>query len=604
MKLHEIFLKNFRGYYTETRIRMDDLTALIGKNDIGKSTILEALDIFFNQSKIETSDRNIQHVDEDTIIGCVFDDVPTEIALENATTSFAGEHLLNEDGRLEIQKRYPANGKQMVYIYANHPANEQFNDLLSKKNNELKTMIRSFHLEDTVNLSTNCTMRTALWNYLGDKILFAPKLISADQADEKKLWPKIEPLLPVYRLFRADRPSTDEDQEAQDPMQHAVKVALEEQSEQLTAIANEVQQKVSAVATSTIQKLQEFDPDLAATLTPKFKKEPTWEKAFSFSLTGENSIPLNKRGSGIRRLVLFSFFRATTESSLFEGKNIIYAVEEPETSQHPDAQKMIVNTFKEMTEKNGCQIIITTHVPGLAGLLPTESLRYITNGNDSPKIEAGTTDGILQRIADTLGVLPDLTTPSMPQHHNVKLVVCVEGPNDVAFLSAISQIAHQKYSTIIDLTSSPSVVVIPLGGGALKEWVNHNYLQKLGTPEYHIYDGDNIHAHATACEKVNRRGDGSSARETSKREMENYIHADIVRELFNVDIEITDTMDVATEISSKIRATNLNGPRPDTIKKKINNIGASKMTIDLLHSRDPADEVLGWLREISAFVNA
>lgn len=265
---------------------------------------------------------------------------------------------------------------------------------------------------------------------------------------------------------------------------------------------------------------------------------------------------------------------------------------------------MIVNTFKEMTEKNGCQIIITTHVPGLAGLLPTESLRYITNGNDSPKIEAGTTDGILQRIADTLGVLPDLTTPSMPQHHNVKLVVCVEGPNDVAFLSAISQIAHQKYSTIIDLTSSPSVVVIPLGGGALKEWVNHNYLQKLGTPEYHIYDGDNIHAHATACEKVNRRGDGSSARETSKREMENYIHADIVRELFNVDIEITDTMDVATEISSKIRATNLNGPRPDTIKKKINNIGASKMTIDLLHSRDPADEVLGWLREISAFVNA
>ena len=123
MKLHEFFLKNFRGYYTETRIKIDDLTALIGKNDIGKSTVLEALDIFFNQSKIDTSDRNIQHVDEDTIIGCVFDDVPTEIVLENATTSFAGEHLLNEDGRLEIQKRYPANGKQTVYIYANHPAN-------------------------------------------------------------------------------------------------------------------------------------------------------------------------------------------------------------------------------------------------------------------------------------------------------------------------------------------------------------------------------------------------------------------------------------------------------------------------------------------------
>ena len=47
MKLREIILKNFRGYYAETRITIDDLTALIGKNDVGKSTILEALDIFF-----------------------------------------------------------------------------------------------------------------------------------------------------------------------------------------------------------------------------------------------------------------------------------------------------------------------------------------------------------------------------------------------------------------------------------------------------------------------------------------------------------------------------------------------------------------------------
>jgi len=313
---------------------------------------------------------------------------------------------------------------------------------------------------------------------------------------------------------------------------------------------------------------------------------------------------LNKRGSGIRRLVLFSFFRATTESPLFEGKKIIYAIEEPETSQHPDAQRMIVRTLREMTEKNGCQVIITTHVPGLASLLPIESLRYITNGEGYPEVEVGTTDGVLRRIADTLGVLPDLTPPLMPQHHNVKLVVCVEGPNDVSFLTKISQMAHQEYPDIIDLSLSPAVVVIPLGGGALKEWVNHNYLQKLGTPEYHIYDSDNTHAHAATCNRVNQRGDGSSARETAKREMENYIHADVVKELFGVDIEITDTMDVPTEISALIRKTNPEGPRPDTIKKRINNIGAAKMTIDLLHSRDPDDEILSWLREISAFVNA
>ena len=98
--------------------------------------------------------------------------------------------------------------------------------------------------------------------------------------------------MPAYRLFKADRPSTDEDQEAQDPMQHAMKTALEEQSEELTRIAEEVQRKVSEVASNTIEKLREFDSDLAAMLTPTFKKAPMWEKAFTFSLTGDNAIPL------------------------------------------------------------------------------------------------------------------------------------------------------------------------------------------------------------------------------------------------------------------------------------------------------------------------
>ena len=602
MKLREIVLKNFRGYYRETRIPVDDLTALIGKNDVGKSTILEALDIFFNQIKIDIGDRNVLHIDEETVIGCIFDDLPASIVLENVTTSLEREYLLNDNGRLEIWKKYPANGKQTIWIRAKHPSNESFDDLLLKKNAELKAKIRSAGLEEQVNLTINSEMRCALWASLGTSITFETKLINADQVDEKKLWPKIEPFLPAYRLFKADRPSTDEDQEAQDPMQHAVKTAIKEQSEELTRIAEEVQRKVSEVASNTIEKLREFDSDLAAMLTPTFKKAPMWEKAFSFSLTGDNAIPLNKRGSGIRRLVLLSFFRATTESSLFEQKNIIYAVEEPETSQHPDAQKMIVNTFREMTEKNGCQVIITTHVPGLAGQLPLKSLRYITNSEGYPEVAYGDHDEeMLKRIADTLGVFPDFA-PALAPHHGVKLIICVEGPNDIAFISAISKIAHQADNRIVDLNVMQDIVIIPLGGSVLKDWVNHNYLQKLGTPEFHIYDSDNTNAHASECDRINRRGDGSSARMTQKREMENYIHSQIVQELFNIQIEIDDTMDVSTEISNIIRAANPEGFSPQTVKKKLNKIGAAKMTLELLQSRDPQGEVLGWLRQISEIV--
>lgn len=46
MKIKSMKVKNFRGYSDETIVNFDDLTVIVGKNDVGKSTILEALDIF------------------------------------------------------------------------------------------------------------------------------------------------------------------------------------------------------------------------------------------------------------------------------------------------------------------------------------------------------------------------------------------------------------------------------------------------------------------------------------------------------------------------------------------------------------------------------
>ncbi len=47
MKIKSMKLKNFRSYKAETVIELGDLTAFVGKNDIGKSSVLEALYIFF-----------------------------------------------------------------------------------------------------------------------------------------------------------------------------------------------------------------------------------------------------------------------------------------------------------------------------------------------------------------------------------------------------------------------------------------------------------------------------------------------------------------------------------------------------------------------------
>ena len=53
MVLKRLKLKNFRGY-KDFQVNFDDsINVIIGRNDIGKSTILEALEIFFNSEKIK-----------------------------------------------------------------------------------------------------------------------------------------------------------------------------------------------------------------------------------------------------------------------------------------------------------------------------------------------------------------------------------------------------------------------------------------------------------------------------------------------------------------------------------------------------------------------
>ena len=59
MKIKSLRIKNFRGYCDSGIIRFDSLTAFIGKNDVGKSAVLEALEVFFDPKKMDKGDVNV-----------------------------------------------------------------------------------------------------------------------------------------------------------------------------------------------------------------------------------------------------------------------------------------------------------------------------------------------------------------------------------------------------------------------------------------------------------------------------------------------------------------------------------------------------------------
>ena len=103
MKLKTIIIKNFRGYNGEYHIDVsNDITSLIGKNDAGKSTVLEALDIFYGESKPELNDLNIYAKEREMIFGAIFTDLPRDISVDtSATTNLQDEYLVNKNGDFE-----------------------------------------------------------------------------------------------------------------------------------------------------------------------------------------------------------------------------------------------------------------------------------------------------------------------------------------------------------------------------------------------------------------------------------------------------------------------------------------------------------------------
>ena len=145
MKIKSVKIKNFRGYRDEIFVDFDNLTVLIGKNDIGKSTILEALDIFFNEGsgavKWDKDDLNVQSTEKgenETIISVCFIELPANIIIDSTVqTDLGSEYMINTDKNLEVIKKFKTQ-KPAIFIKALHPTNPECSDLLLKKNADLK----------------------------------------------------------------------------------------------------------------------------------------------------------------------------------------------------------------------------------------------------------------------------------------------------------------------------------------------------------------------------------------------------------------------------------------------------------------------------------
>lgn len=615
MKIAQLKLLNFRGYEDVTIKFANDFNLIIGKNDIGKSTILEAMEIFFNNDvvKVDINDLNVFSKNKTMSIQISFIPSNMNYTIDTIPTNIKNEYLLDQNGYLTIKKTWDCNNDKLsnsslkTTMISNYPKNftpplvnlkiKDLRNLLSEKYGDVIDL-------ESIKKNTSSEIRQKIYERTPDLILEETE-IDINKEDGKKIWTALQNDLPLFFLFQSDRENRDSDKEVQTPLKTITKTVIAELEDELNQVKDKIFTKALQIGEETLDKLKEMNPEIANVLKPEMTNK-AWDTLFSFSFSCDDGIPVNKRGSGVRRLILLNYFRAEAERKILGNRNTIYAIEEPETSQHPEWQVNLFHALMDLPKNERTQVIVTTHSPSLASLCPINKIIFLFKHDG--KINIQIDDNVdLTEVATTLGILPNIPAKTTT---NLKVILCLEGPTDVEFFNNICK------NFGIDINSDRRIMSLPLGGGTLIHWVNKDYLRKLNLPEIHIYDRD-VDKYAKNVNQVNSKLN-CWAVQTKMLELENYIHPSlyniaypIAEQFVNLSsnwISTWSSRDIPKELSQFLKTkkaagnSNIKDEGESSIKNIFSSVLSKHMTEQLFKELNAYDEVNGWFEQIKKYL--
>jgi putative ATP-dependent endonuclease of OLD family len=531
VRVHSMRLENFGPFARLEEIKLGQLATLIGKNDAGKSHTLRALQLFFGRSKLEADDVYDRATAEDEVVMEVaLTALPDHLKLEeSATTTFLDERLLDASGHLRIRKTFPCHGpldKPSVALVTYDFADVRFAGLTPLRDKELNERCT----EAGIALSENGHRRTAAEKRAALRAVataqgvpLAEWLLPLKPRDD--LWATLEALLPKYEMFETDtrlgvgetsfqsqfRPIVREAADA--PAVVAARDAFTD------SIGHALQQEVDAIFERLKQHTDAFSQ---LTVRPQF----SWEKAVTFEILGtdEHGVrrSLDQRGTGMRRLLMVSFFQYMAEKSRQEPSNVIYAVEEPENCLHPGLQRELAASFQRLAAE-GYQVILTSHSPVFAGASPLADLVLIERtGGDARAIQSPDPE----EIAEQLGI--------EPADHILGASACVfvEGKDDVLFWTTVARKLREGGQIAADFEER-RVALMPAGGSNLKHIITLRAVSRLNRRFAVVVDSDRTQPNAPLRQHVEQwrqecEAQGGHFYVLRKREIENYLHRDAI----------------------------------------------------------------------------
>jgi len=493
------------------------------------------LQVFFGKRKLKEEDIcEYANENDQIILEVAFTALPEKIELEEGVeTSLKEEMLVDSDGYLRIRQKFDKSDlkKSKITLIVKDFDDDNFSNLtdLTERQLNLKCEESGNKVSRSGRSITNKSKRAFLRSKaLETSIAFKNQEFTF--LSKKSTWKCISSLLPEYELFVADTKLGVGETTFQSQFRPIINRAASNSSiaETRDIFTDMIKKTLQDEINKIFAKLKQYTSDFEELyVKPSF----SWEKAVNFEIFGKDKKKkkksLDQRGSGIRRLLMVAYFQYLTERNYKQSKNFIYAIEEPENYLHPGLQRDLAHSFSQL-EKQGHQIIITSHSPVFAGSSPIENLVLITR-------DKGIAQALQHPFLDFFKIAEELGIEPADQITGYDACVFVEGKDDIFFLNTISRKLKEAetVSRVSKDFDDRKIGFIICGGENLKHWINLRAMSRLNRRFGVVIDSDRENAdHSIPRRKLNWKrkceDDGGVFFILKKREIENYIHKDAI----------------------------------------------------------------------------
>lgn len=554
MIIERIEIENFRSL-KDIDIGCDDLTAIIGRNGTGKSTLLYALDVFYNVAAHVTEyDYFAKDSDKDIKIRVTYSQLR-----EDEKNEFS-KHL--KDSKLTVTKvinkggaRYYGASKQLpefneIRKLAATPKRKTFNELVdSGKFPDLKTKAASAAAVDEAMELFEGSHPELLGifeteqQFLGarnigggkldnfTKFVLIPAVRDASAETEKKgvILQLIDVLVARSINKRPDVRALNQEFE-----KRVKEVYNPDNLAELGKLAGLITKLLAQYAPGA-----ELDLAFGDIVPPKISMPP----AIATLVEDNFKCPISYTGHGLQRALIFALLQQLSitdmspevpepEGEIVEtdtGKksqegvlripDLILGIEEPELYLHPSRSRYLSEVMLKLSTPSAdltaprTQIMYATHSPYFIDLERFDRIRLAkkvkADGHDVLKCQLTqySRQAAAQQLAEISGKAPDtFTADSFVAHASsvmtsvvnegffADVVVVVEGSGDAGILWATQEILGKHWDGL-------GIVVVPAIG---KNNIDRPVVifRGLKIPTYFLFDGDSRHAGSAKEEKT------------------------------------------------------------------------------------------------------